>query len=214
MLDPKRLDPMRLEATLHALGIQPAPKLFNALVAAYQEPHRRYHNETHVAACLSQLDRFRSKANSVAEIELALWFHDAIYDPRRSDNEELSAVWATEFLEGCGVEQSVCERIHHMILATKSHAASDADSMLLLDIDLGILGTPSSVFERYDRAIREEYAWVPEADYRAGRSKVLQGFLSRPMIYRTLEIREVYEERARANLRAKLQELQNTGALQ
>lgn len=143
-------------------------------------------------------------------MELAIWFHDAIYDTRRSDNEEVSARLAVECLGPLGVTGAVLERIAQLIRWTQHHDAEGRDGELLIDIDLGILGQSPEVFERYDAQIRAEYAWVPEEAYRAGRAQVLRSFLDRARIYRTPVFREACEDAARANLRAKLTELEGT----
>lgn len=106
----------------------------------------------------------------------------------------------------------VVGRVAAMIRATKTHQSEDGDTRLLLDVDLAILGSGVVEFEEYDRAIRKEYAWVSEADYRSGRTKVLESFLRRPTIYRTPALRALHEKAARENLRRKVAELSGGGA--
>jgi predicted metal-dependent HD superfamily phosphohydrolase len=190
-----------------ANGIVPKINLFDQLAAAYSEAGRYYHTDRHISECLRHFSSFRHLAKRPGEIEVALWFHDAVYDARRQDNEALSAAWATEYLNAERAESGVVNRIAAMILATKTHIAQDSDTALLLDIDLGILGSHPEAFEAYDRAIRLEYAWVPEAEYRSARAKVLQQFLDRPVLYQTLEFRDRYEAQARSNLEQKIAQL-------
>ena len=190
----------------HRLGctVPPADALA-ALLDAYAEDHRAYHDFAHVRACLRELDGVSASAAHPEEIEMGLWFHDAIYDPRRDDNEERSAQWAARALRECGVGEAVVARIGSMIRATRHHAsARTADEALLLDIDLAILGGDEARFRRYDADIRKEYAWVPERDYRAARERVLRGFLERDPIYRTDVMRTRYEANARRNIAAAL----------
>lgn len=204
-----------LNDSLGTIGVVPSLDVFDQLVAAYGEAGRYYHTDRHISECLNQFNAFRHLAKRPGEIEVALWFHDAVYDSRRQDNEALSAAWATRYLNAEGVESGVlvgeaspiANRIAAMILATKTHVAEDSDTALLLDIDLGILGSSPDAFEAYDRAIRLEYAWVPEAEYRSGRAKVLQQFLDRPKLYQTPDCRDRYEAQARSNLEQKITQL-------
>ena len=198
---------VRLADALTALGAEPSPQLFRQLEEMYRQPTRFYHTDQHISECLAALDQHTALAERRAEVEIAIWFHDVIYDSRRSDNEEQSASLAIDVLSGLRVARDRTARIEAMILATKSHRAHDRDSQLLLDIDLGILGQPPAVFARYDEAIRREYAWVPEEQYRAGRADVLKTFLGRPGIYVTRTFRELYERQARENIQQRLVEL-------
>jgi predicted metal-dependent HD superfamily phosphohydrolase len=183
-------------------------RLADELASAYSEPHRRYHSIGHVEHCLKEVGHVWDFAVNLDEIRWALLFHDAIYDPRRQDNEALSADWACKVMDELQRPKEQQERVREMILAT-AHAgrARTPDEALLLDIDLSILGANEHVFDDYDRAIREEYAWVPEADYRQARTKVLESFLKRDPIYQTSIGRERYGARARANLERALARL-------
>jgi len=198
---------LRLEGALAELGAEPAPQVFQQLEAMYGEPTRFYHTGQHVAECLMALDQYGVLAERPAEVEVAIWFHDAVYDSRRPDNEELSARLAADVLSSLPIAGEAVARIEAMILATRTHRADDRDTELLLDIDLGILGQHPDVFARYDDAIRREYAWVPEAQYRTGRAAVLKGFLDRPRIYATGAFRDLYETQARENLTSRLKAL-------
>jgi predicted metal-dependent HD superfamily phosphohydrolase len=193
--------------SLAGVGVEPAQDIFAALASAYGESGRHYHNQRHVAECLKALSKFEHLAGDRSEIEIGIWFHDAVYDTRRGDNEERSALWAENFLRAEGVADEVAERIGNMIRATKSHQADDPDTRLLLDLDLGILGQRPEVFDTYDRAIRREYAWVPERRYREGRAAVLKQFLDRSAIYHHQPIRDILEAPARLNLENRLDEL-------
>ena len=176
--------------------------VFERLRSAYDEPQRAYHTASHIGACLRLLDEAPVRALAVfpAEVEAALWFHDAIYEPRGADNEERSAALADESLRTAGVAPEARERIVGHILATKSHVATSADALLTVDIDLSILGTSPATFERFNRDIRREYAWVEADAYRVGRAAVLGRFLERPSIFGTALFRERFEAQARENL--------------
>lgn len=188
------------------LGAREIPLgLFNQLVAAYSQPHRRYHTLQHLRECLDHFDAAASLARRPAEVELALWFHDAVYDPARDDNEALSAGWAARSMEAAGCDAAAASRVRELVLATHGHAETDdPDTALLLDIDLAILGTAPERFAEYERQVRAEYAHVPDEDFRVGRERVLAGFLARPRLYLTEPYRAALEERARANLAASL----------
>jgi predicted metal-dependent HD superfamily phosphohydrolase len=183
------------------VGEAQAAACFDQLQMCYTEPHRAYHNLAHIADCLTQFDQVRDLAESPTEVEAALWFHDVIYDPRRQDNEEHSADWAWAALTDFGIATALCERIRALILATKHTAISQGqDAQLLVDIDLSILGRPPAEFDRYERAIRQEYAWVAEEQFRHGRAKILHGFLARERIYQTTHFYQRLEQPARQNL--------------
>lgn len=176
--------------------------LLNQLVAAYSEPQRHYHTLQHLRECLAHFEAASALARRPAEVELALWFHDAVYAPQRKDNEERSADWARASVLAAGCAADVADRVHALVLATKTHVAGDgdADAALLLDIDLAILGAAPARFAQYEQQIRAEYAHVPEPEFRARRHDVLQGFLARERIYCTRAFHEALDARARANL--------------
>jgi predicted metal-dependent HD superfamily phosphohydrolase len=146
-------------------------------------------------------------------VQLALWFHDAIYDTHRSSNEEESARWACETLAAAGAEPAMKDRVRSFILATKHDAAPVApDARLTVDIDLSILGAPVARFDEYESQIRREYAWVPERVYAAERAKILRGFLARAAIYGTAFFANALEGQARSNLERSLSRLNPQGA--
>jgi len=188
--------------------------LFNQLVAAYSEGHRHYHTLQHLRECLALLEAAAALAERPAEVELALWFHDAVYDPHRTDNEERSAEWAQRSMRAAGCEPAVAQRVHDLVLATQ-HAAtprtSGPDVDLLLDIDLAILGSAPARFGESSLQIRAEYGWVAEDDFKQGRGNVLRGFLVRDSVYRTPVFRDAMERQARSNLQRELVELQMPG---
>jgi predicted metal-dependent HD superfamily phosphohydrolase len=204
---------VRLESSLTLLGIEPSGDVFAKLQAAYSEPGRHYHTARHISACLTQFDDHRALAQRPAEIEIALWFHDAIYDTQRNDNERRSADWAAEYLASERASVDAIARIHALIMATRHDApVSDRDQQLLVDVDLGILGQSARVFDRYDADIRREYHWVPWPRYVEARRAVLNGFLNRPRIYSTSTFVDLYEAAARRNIVRAIDRLGSTGS--
>ncbi|VTU24417.1 HD domain-containing protein [Variovorax sp. RA8] len=184
------------------LGVEaPDAALLDALLAHYSEPHRAYHTLQHLDECLESLALERSHARRPAEIALALWFHDAIYDIHRHDNEERSADWAQQALRDAGVEADAVQRVHALVLATRHQAQpEEADARLLVDIDLSILGAPAPRFAEYEQQIRFEYAHVPPGVFEPRRRQILGSFLARDPLYLTPSIRARLEAQARVNL--------------
>jgi predicted metal-dependent HD superfamily phosphohydrolase len=182
---------------------------FRDVVRRYSELARHYHNLDHI--CMVVKWTWLPEDNPPA-LEFAAILHDVIYDPRAADNEERSAEYAQEVLKSLGVPREVCEETARLILLTKTHevAENDAAGAALVDADLVVLGSYRAAYDAYAAAIRKEYAWVPEPDYRAGRSRVLERFLTRTHIYHGAEFRERFEAPARANLARELASLQGS----
>lgn len=174
---------------------------YKKLVALYSEQHRVYHNLTHIAHCLDEYRQARQSAEHQNEVEMALWFHDAIYNTRSHDNEEKSAELSRQELKIMGAEDSFGDRVHDLILVTKHiETPVGIDAEILADVDLSILGKSPIEFNYYEDGIRQEYFWVPDEQFRSGRVGVLKRFLDRPSIYLTDFFRQKYEEQARKNL--------------
>ena len=189
--------------TWQALGAAGGEALHAELLARYAEPHRAYHTQQHLAECLALFAEVRHLAERPAEIEVALWFHDAIYDVHRHDNEALSAAWARTALLDAGAAADVAERVADLVLATRhSVAPATPDEQLLVDVDLAILGAAPARFAEYEVQIRVEYAHVPLAVFHEKRGAILAGFLARPVLYGMPALRERFEAPARANLQA------------
>jgi Uncharacterized protein conserved in bacteria len=175
--------------------------LFAQLMAAYAEPQRHYHTLQHLGECLLAFDRAHALAAHTHEVELALWFHDAIYDIKAHDNEQRSADWARDALRDAGVAAEAAQRVHALVMATRHTAVpSGHDERLLVDIDLSILGAERTRFDEYEQQIRKEYAYVPGFLFRRKRREILKGFLDRPAIYSTPYFHDALEARARDNL--------------
>ena len=205
----------RWDAAWSALG-RPAPAgPQGELMNAWAEPHRHYHDQRHLRECLALWTRWRIHSARAGEVAIALWFHDAIYDPQAGSNELNSAAWAARSLIHAGLASETARRVHDLVKSTEQatqHGApaalsSGADAQLLVDIDLSILGSPPERFERYDQDVRKEYAWAPGFRYRDLRAQVLQGFLDRPQLYHGEAAVARLEGQARINLAAALSRL-------
>lgn len=198
----------RWTSTWRALGVAMSPglgRLHQRLIAAYSEPHRHYHTLQHLQECFERLDEIGALAQRLPEVELALWFHDAIYQARRSDNEEKSAGWARQAARDAGVDRASAQRVHELVLVTRHGVAPGSpDEQVLVDVDLSILGAGEARFAEYEEQVRREYGWVPGFLYRRKRAQILAGFLERPRIFSTQPFFERFEAAARANLQRSL----------
>ena len=177
-------------------------QLYNDVIASYNETHRHYHTQQHLTECLDNFAELRHLAKKPAEIELALWFHDAIYNPLRHDNEQLSAEWARSSVINAGLDKTIAEHIYGLVMATQHHErAADTDTKILIDVDLAILGAKPERFNEYEQQIRQEYLFVPEATFRMKRAEILQRFLGQTTIFNTPLFIKRYEQQARLNLK-------------
>lgn len=172
-----------------------------SLLGRYGEPARHYHNAEHIRECLAHFQQLKTECMEPDLVELAIWFHDAVYDATRVDNERRSAELAAEMLRSVGAAEREIVRVQEHIMATRHQAVPvDPDSKLVVDIDLAILAAPQARFDAYERAIRLEYAHVDEAAFITGRIAVLRGFASRERIYGTDEGQRRWELSARMNI--------------
>ncbi len=172
------------------------------LVAAYSAPNRHYHNLKHIEDCLGALAGVDDLSAADREILTeAIWWHDVIYDPTRSDNEELSARLAEQH-----AAPDIRQEVGRLIRLTKTHRVEPGDRLgaILISIDLSILGAEPSRYDAYAASIRKEFAHVPDGDYRAGRSSVLSRFAAQPMIFPDAAFARKYDRQARENLAREL----------
>ncbi len=195
---------MSYERWLHlmqAFGFGSNNEIFKALFAAYSEHHRYYHTAQHITAVLQHFDAVIDLFECAREVELALWFHDAVYKPMSATNELDSADWAAEFLLTQGAAPKQVEKVHGLIMATVHSAVCEtADESLLIDIDLTILGASEKNYNDFEQAIRREYRLVPYFLYRKKRKEILQGFLTRDRIYQNDYFFDKLESQARLNM--------------
>lgn len=180
------------------------------LRARYSQAHRRYHTLVHIETVLQRVDELATTDIDLVPIRLATWFHDAIYAPSRDDNEERSAFLARDTLELVGASPALGTEVARLVLLTATHdpTAQDLAGAVLSDADLSILGSAPDEYARYATAVREEYSFIPDATFRAGRAKLLRTFLTRPSLYRTEIAQRRWEKTARLNIRHEVDSLE------
>ncbi len=187
--------------------------LLDGLLARHREKHRRYHTATHVAWVIRHVDELAAAepVDHLDEVVAAAFYHDAVYEAAYPANERASARLARRDLATIGWDPDAVERVGAMIEATEHDASTagqpTADTAILLDADLAILGADPASYSAYVNGVRAEYRHVADDDWVTGRAAVLRGFLERPAIYLTPSGRDAWEVRARANLAAELAEL-------
>lgn len=194
-----------LRATTGRPDLDPYPYA-DKLLERWAEPQRRYHTTAHLAAVLDHLDALADHAEDPELVRLAAWFHDAVYRPDRSENEERSAALAERALTEAGLADSQVEEVARLVRLTVTHDPADGDTNgeALCDADLAILAAPPQDYAAYTRAVREEYGFVPDEAFRAGRAAVLRQLLDLPRLFRTPHGRAAWEAPARENLTTEL----------
>lgn len=187
-------------------------RLRDQLIAAYSGTRRGYHDTRHLAEVLDHLDVLlgQSAGDGVDAdaVRLAAWFHDAVYDGER-DDEERSALLAEETLARCDVPPALVDEVARLVRLTAEHAPADDDlaGRLLCDADLAILAAGADRYADYTAGVRVEYAHLDDETFRAGRARVLRGLLDRATLFHTTTARERWEAAARANVEAELTRL-------
>lgn len=178
-----------------------AEKYFQQLIEKYSEKKRFYHNLSHIYALLKSAAKLKDYFQDYNSVQLAIWFHDAIYNTKKSNNEEKSAELAVKVLVELNIPTNTINLVEKMIIATKTHSINDLirDGQIFLDLDLSILGASPEVYQQYYQAIRKEYSWVPWFLYRRSRKSVLSSFLAREHIFFTDELAKL-EQIARQNI--------------
>lgn len=203
----------RWQALWREAGALPAPGLSERLLAAWSEPQRHYHTLQHLGECLAHLPALAATAHDPVAVGLALWFHDAVYDPGRADNEARSAEWARAEILAAGLPTVLADHVTDLIMATCHHATpADRDAEVVVDIDLAILGAAPARFAEYERQVRREYGHLPDEVFRLGRMAVLREFLGRERIFSTEEFFARFEAVARGNLERSLRALGDNAA--
>ena len=192
-------------------ALAPEP-IYADLVTHYGEPHRRYHTLGHVDDCLERLDRLQGLPGDPGAVELALWFHDVIFDSDARDNERRSAQYYLD--RAAGASPQYRRHICSMILASNHcGVVCDADLGYMLDIDLAGFGHPWPKFRRTTDVVRAEYTHLSDAQFATGMAGFFAVLLSRPTIFRTDTFRDTCEATARANIAALRAEWANAGYL-
>lgn len=187
---------------LRAWSVAPtlADRALEDVCQHYAEPGRFYHTLDHVQNVLEAVESLGSHTRNLNAVKLAAWLHGVIYESRASDNVERSAAYAERLCEQLSIPEG--RLVASLIRKTKTHdAGDDPDAQVLLGADLAILGATEPAYRDYAERIRQEYAWVPEAEYRQGRRRILENFLSRPKIFHFLR---QLEDPARRNIAAEI----------
>lgn len=189
-------------------GPDPVPYADN-LLGRWREPQRHYHTLAHLTAVLDHVDVLEEYADDPDTVRLAAWFHDAVYLPERSENEERSARLAERALAESGVPAHRTAEVARLVRLTVSHdpAGDDSDGQVLCDADLAILAAPPSAYAAYTAAVRAEYHFVPGDAFREGRAEILRRLLGRPLLFRTPYGQRHWEATARYNLTSELEML-------
>lgn len=197
---------VHLSAMNSDVTLAEAKTLWLDIAALYNETQRTYHSLCHIDQLFGEFDRIAAHLHEPHLIALALFYHDVIYNPARSDNELKSAAYAVETLR-CYLSDEQCQHIYALIMMTANHQLDEltdnqkrSDAAHLLDMDLSILGTPWPEYERYAQTIRQEYAHVPIKDYRLGRITILEKLLAHPQLYLTAYYHQRLEVQARENI--------------
>jgi predicted metal-dependent HD superfamily phosphohydrolase len=188
----------------------PAEDLRARLAQRYREPHRRYHDLRHLHEVLQTVEDLADEAEDIEAVRWAAWFHDAVYDVQRDDNEQRSAELAERELVALGCDRSMVAEVSRLVRLTATHRPEpgDANGAVLCDADLRILATDPWRLAEYVVDVRAEYAHVSEDGFRAGRAAVLRSLLSADRLYRTATGHARWEDRARANATAELRRLE------
>lgn len=185
--------------------------IWNDTVRRHTERHRRYHGLAHLSALKKLMWKHAFPAGIYARTppHLAIWWHDAIYDPQARDNEERSADLARTDLTRLGIEPGAIEETCRLILMTKNHwsGGSAGDGDYFLDADIAILGAPSAIYDEYTKHVREEYSWASDDAFQAGRSAFLRAALARERLFRTNVFEAAYAGQARINMQRELDRL-------
>ena len=188
-----------------------ADALLTALKQSMAEQHRAYHTLGHVLDLLRESDKHAMSDADRMQLELAIWYHDAVYDVFAQNNEHLSAVMATDQMRSYLTPEAT-QCLFDDIMSTAHHTdpRPDYPAQLLLDLDLAVFAAEPLTYKMYTQRVREEYRAVPDIMFNRGRMHALQQYLDREYIYHTPHFRECYEEAARLNVGAELRELSDT----
>ncbi len=182
--------------------------LFSELIEMYEQEGRYYHNLKHIERMLSFLERRVDRIEDWVSIQLAVWFHDCIYDIHDSKNEERSADFARKRLSDLGISEDLVEKVADLILLTKKHEITtkyfNYDTKIFLDSDLISLGGSFEEYSKIFERIKKEYSEIPSEVFKNGRRIFLQSILSKPRIFYTDEMFVEFEQDARRNLEKEL----------
>jgi predicted metal-dependent HD superfamily phosphohydrolase len=185
--------------------------IFEKIISSYSNKSRHYHDLSHLQKMFETILTFESILLNPDCVHFAIWFHDIIYDAKRSDNEERSAEYAKNELRKLNTDATLINSVSDLILHTKTHTIinknESIDMQFFLDTDLVILGGNENEYIKYLEGVRKEYDHVPAILYKMGRKKILKKFLEQKYIYRTNEFRVRFEKKARENIQFEIDQL-------
>jgi predicted metal-dependent HD superfamily phosphohydrolase len=183
--------------------------VYRRLADGYSEPHRDYHAMDHVLEMLDCLEQSGDLVEDRDVMELAVWFHDVVYDSTapHGGNETASAELLAELCSGPAVSPA------YAIIEHSSHhgPSDDPDTRLFCDLDLYRLAGSYETFLQHGEAVRREYAWIDDAAWKAGRTKFMARLQERPSIYQTDYWRDRLESQAQSNIARLLAEAEAGG---
>lgn len=180
-------------------------ELWSEIESAYSEEGRHYHTLTHLKVLLAQLTEVKTEINNWEITLFTLFYHDLVYNPLHSDNEEQSAEIAIERMKQLNVPKEMIILCLRQIIATKQHEKNeDPDCNYFLDADLSVLGSNWETYYQYAKNVRKEYAIYPPVVYNPGRKKVLQHFLEMERIFKMEHFFAKFEKQAKENLRREM----------
>jgi len=186
---------------LDSIPAMDASPVYKNLMNCYAEPHRRYHSCEHLAHCLHEFDRAAAMIKNRDAVEMALWFHDAVYVPAARDNEQRSADLFVDWSKGF-LRPSLITKVCSLILITMhKQAPRNEEDCYAVDIDLSSFGIPWDDFVRDSRNVRAEQTGVGDVDFYPGQTQFLEALIKRPRIYHTKYFHSLYEESARQNIK-------------
>lgn len=179
-----------------------------ALLARWSEPHRRYHDAAHLLGVLDAVDDLAGFADDPDAVRLAAWYHDAVY-AGAPDDEENSALLAESDLRTLGLPAALVAEVARLVRLTVEHdpAPDDHNGQVLSDADLAVLALTPEDYRSNTAKVRAEYGHVSDADFKAGRTRVIASLLAAPALYRTPDGQRLWEDAARRNLTAELRSL-------
>lgn len=193
-----------------------AATLGRDLISRWSQPHRHYHDVTHLTAVLDAIDLLLADGAQTVEpsaVRFAAWFHDAVYDGVPGDDERASAELVRAALPALNLRSPSADEVARLVLVTVNHdpAADDVDGALLCDADLAVLGADPNDYAEYVRRVRLDYAHVEEATFRSRRAAVVRRLLDADPLFHTAAGRHRWDARARSNLRAELDQQSRSG---
>ncbi|MBN2693196.1 hypothetical protein JXR93_00915 [bacterium] len=176
-------------------------KIINEIIENYSQNWRFYHTLNHIYDIINILKPIESKFENWNRVLWITLYHDFIYIPKNSNNEELSAQIAFEKMINFGHSEIDSQFVKSAILATKTHKeVENSDIELFLDADLSILGKKKDIYIEYQQNIRKEYSFFSDKEYNIGRVSILKYFLNMKNIYKTPHFREILETQAKENI--------------